>query len=165
MTSIIKVDQIQTLAGAAPTAADLGINVTGSVLQVVQTISNATSKVVSSTSYISATTSALITPSSASSKILVQWSGHCDSQVGGILYVTAYRDALNLGTGANFSLARMHDVGGSRFLVNQSFILLDAPNTTSSVSYTIYLKMQDGVTCSLRDDILLSRIVLTEIAG
>ncbi len=36
MTSIIKVDQIQTLAGTAPTAADLGINVTGSVLQVVQ---------------------------------------------------------------------------------------------------------------------------------
>tara|TARA_R110000868_G_scaffold144180_1_gene363012 strand:- start:31 stop:576 length:546 start_codon:yes stop_codon:yes gene_type:complete len=34
MTSIIKVDQIQTLAGTAPTAADLGINVTGSVLQV-----------------------------------------------------------------------------------------------------------------------------------
>ena len=33
MTSIIKVDQIQTLAGAAPTAADLGINVTGSVLK------------------------------------------------------------------------------------------------------------------------------------
>ena len=33
MTSIIKVDQIQTLAGAAPTAADLGLNITGSVLQ------------------------------------------------------------------------------------------------------------------------------------
>ena len=35
MTSIIKVDQIQTAAGAAPTAAGLGLNVTGSVLQVV----------------------------------------------------------------------------------------------------------------------------------
>jgi hypothetical protein len=33
MTSIIKVDQIQTAAGAAPTAADLGINVTGNVLK------------------------------------------------------------------------------------------------------------------------------------
>ncbi len=33
MTSILKVDQIQTTAGAAPTAADLGITGTGSVLQ------------------------------------------------------------------------------------------------------------------------------------
>ena len=33
MTSIIKVDQIQTAAGGTPTAGDLGLNVTGSVLQ------------------------------------------------------------------------------------------------------------------------------------
>ena len=33
MTSIIKVDQIQTAAGATPTAADLGINTTGTVLK------------------------------------------------------------------------------------------------------------------------------------
>ena len=43
MTSIIKVDQIQTAAGATPTASDLGINSTstsmptGAVLQVKQT--------------------------------------------------------------------------------------------------------------------------------
>jgi hypothetical protein len=34
MTSIIKVDQIQTAAGATPTAGDLGINTTGTVLKV-----------------------------------------------------------------------------------------------------------------------------------
>ena len=34
MTSIIKVDQIQLANGSTPTAADLGINTTGSVLQV-----------------------------------------------------------------------------------------------------------------------------------
>jgi len=37
MTSIIKVDQIQNAAGGVPTAGDLGINTTGTVLQVVQT--------------------------------------------------------------------------------------------------------------------------------
>ena len=36
MTSILKVDTIQTTAGGAPTAADLGINVSGSLLQVVE---------------------------------------------------------------------------------------------------------------------------------
>lgn len=34
MTSILKVDQIQNSAGNTPTAADLGLNVTGSVLQI-----------------------------------------------------------------------------------------------------------------------------------
>ena len=34
MTSIIKVDQIQTAAGGVPTAADLGLNVSGSVVQI-----------------------------------------------------------------------------------------------------------------------------------
>lgn len=33
MTSIIKVDQIQTAAGGVPTAADLGLNVSGTILQ------------------------------------------------------------------------------------------------------------------------------------
>ena len=37
MTSIIKVDQIQTASGATPTAADLGINTAGTVLQVKST--------------------------------------------------------------------------------------------------------------------------------
>lgn len=34
MSSILKVDTIQTAAGGTPTAADLGINITGSVVQV-----------------------------------------------------------------------------------------------------------------------------------
>ena len=37
MTSIIKVDTLQKANGATPTAADLGINTTGTVLQVKQT--------------------------------------------------------------------------------------------------------------------------------
>lgn len=51
MTSIIKVDTLQKANGATPTAADLGINTTGTVLQVVQsvitgkiTINNSTAK-------------------------------------------------------------------------------------------------------------------------
>ena len=51
MTSIIKVDQIQTASGVTPTADDLGINTAGTVLQVVQsvitgkiTINNSTAK-------------------------------------------------------------------------------------------------------------------------
>ena len=69
MTSIIKVDQIQTASGATPTAADLGINVTGNLLQVVSqevisytAVASTTSKIV----YASLTTKA------ANSKFLIQ---------------------------------------------------------------------------------------------
>jgi hypothetical protein len=41
MASILKVDTIQTAAGGTPTAADLGLNVSGGVLQVVGNGSNA----------------------------------------------------------------------------------------------------------------------------
>ncbi len=70
MTSIIKVDQIQTASGTTPTAADLGLNVSGNVLQVVVKTS---STVVTQTS--SAITgfglSQSFTPKFASSKILI----------------------------------------------------------------------------------------------
>ena len=48
MTSIIKVDQIQNVAGGTPTAADIGLNVSGSVLQI-QNTSTLLSGTISST--------------------------------------------------------------------------------------------------------------------
>jgi len=78
MTSIIKVDQIQTLAGAAPTAADLGINVTGSVLQVVSylTATQGAQPLSTSDQLIHSITKG-ITPLGANSKFLVtvRWFG------------------------------------------------------------------------------------------
>ena len=74
MTSIIKVDQIQTLAGTAPTAADLGINVTGTTLQTVQHSWNTTTTVESSTYIDAADSSFSFTPKSASSTLLISGS-------------------------------------------------------------------------------------------
>jgi hypothetical protein len=70
MTSIIKVDTLQTAAGGVPTASDLGINVTGTLVQVV---------VKTSSTVVTQTSSALagfglsqsFTPKFASSKILI----------------------------------------------------------------------------------------------
>ena len=85
MTSIIKVDQIQTVAGGAPTVADLGVTIpetsvptlthaqmpSGSVIQVVGTKSG-TQFSSSSTSYVELTHLRLaITTLSANSNILV----------------------------------------------------------------------------------------------
>ena len=71
MTSIIKVDQIQTATGAAPTAAGLGLNITGSVLQVLQSVLT-TPLVVSSGSFGDLSDfNITFTPKSSSSKILI----------------------------------------------------------------------------------------------
>ena len=72
MASIIKVDTIQTAAGGTPTAADLGLNTTGSVLQVVKGEQSGTLTVNTSaaTTYVSVS----ITPQSTSSKIYLTCS-------------------------------------------------------------------------------------------
>ena len=68
MTSIIKVDQIQNAAGGVPTAADLGLNVSGTVLQVVTETSNATASGINA--FVDGVVTASITPKQANSKIL-----------------------------------------------------------------------------------------------
>jgi hypothetical protein len=71
MSSIIKVDQIQLSDGSTPTAGDLGLNTTGSVLQVVNQRWT-TQSVNTTTSYANATNGALtFTPKSANSKLLI----------------------------------------------------------------------------------------------
>lgn len=77
MTSILKVDQIQTTAGAAPSASDIGLNVSGSVLQVVHGTLPTTlaSTGASGSDYlVNIGLSATITPKLSNSKILIETS-------------------------------------------------------------------------------------------
>ena len=74
MTSIIKVDQIQTLAGAAPTAADLGINVTGSVVGSSSNYNASPSAYASTAQYHWVTTNIVAKYSSAESDFLLSGS-------------------------------------------------------------------------------------------
>ena len=71
MTSILKVDTIQTAAGGTPTAADLGLNVSGSILQVVSVTKADTFSVSGATFTDITDLSASITPTSTNSKILI----------------------------------------------------------------------------------------------
>jgi hypothetical protein len=75
MTSIIKVDTLQTAAGGVPTAGDLGINTTGTVLQVVQTYNENSAMIEgSSTSLLASGIQASITPKQAGNLIIVSFS-------------------------------------------------------------------------------------------
>ena len=71
MTSIIKVDTLQTAAGGVPTASDLGLNVSGSVVQV-QRHSFTNETLIGSTSYVSVSGSSFtFTPKASSSTLII----------------------------------------------------------------------------------------------
>ena len=107
---------------------------TGKVLQVVQGTDTAARHTTSS-SYVSGTINASITPSATSSKILV-------SITGTMAYGTfnIYRGSTDLGGGQGFGQSSYNGdaIGGIHYL--------DSPSTTSSVTYTGYMKANFGGT-------------------
>ena len=147
MASIIKVDQIQTASGGTPTAADLGINTSGSVIQVVQTVVNSNALSKSGTTFSDITGfSASITPSSASNKILVLFAanvGH-NTATGGAFRML--RDSTPIGGGVNdvvhwFYLGNANTSYGGTGVSNN---FLDSPNTTNSVTYKMQWASDNG---------------------
>jgi hypothetical protein len=157
MTSILKVNQIQTTAGAVPTAADLGLNVTGSVLQVVSTSTTGSGSTTSS-SYVSTGKSLSITPTSASNKVMVIFSGVAqnDSSTGG-MKVSVYRDGSQI---YDPTLQQFSSSGGNS-LCSFCVQYLDTPATTSSVTYTQYFAQYNAGTAYASN----LQITLMEIAG
>ena len=106
----------------------------GKVLQVVQGTDTAQRSTTSS-SYVSGTINASITPSASSSKVLVHITGVMRYGTFNI-----YRDSSDLGGGQGFGQSGYNGdtIGGIHYL--------DSPNTTSSVTYTGYMKANYGGT-------------------
>lgn len=156
MSSILKVDTIQTTAGAAPTAKDLGF-AAGSVIQVVfgeyytVTTTNAIS-----TSFAPVTTAqATITPKYSDSKILI----HCNGTAAGTnashdMSWHLKRGGNWIGGNNNTGKGKSHSSGtigaaasgGSESGLTQSFHYLDSPATTSATTYI--LGFQGGETAT-----------------
>jgi len=116
----------------------LPAGVGGKVLQVVTDV-YATETGTTSTSYVEVSGfAATITPSSASSKILVLCAPSCYVNAAGVYLGTIYRGATDLGTfGRIFSPAGA--LGGML-----TFHTLDSPSTTSATTYTYYHKVGAG---------------------
>ena len=74
MTSIIKVDTLQKANGATPTAADLGINVAGNVLQTVTHLTDDQTLTTSTTWADVSGSSVSFTPKFANSKIIFSYT-------------------------------------------------------------------------------------------
>jgi len=121
----------------------------GKVLQVV-TDDHATRFVTSSTSYVAATGySIVITPSATSSKIfLINSGGGADSESSTrIIYGTYYR-TISGGSATHIvgdaeGISQVYNEGDrNQAPLNMSF--LDSPNTTSEITYQIYIKSNGG---------------------
>jgi len=166
MSSIIKVDQIQLANGSTPTAADLGINTTGSVLQVIH--NGTTTQVNNATNtFIDSNLQAGITPQFTTSKILVLVSQN-------IHKYGAYTDQMQLRiTRSNTPILTwatevLHDDGAlNHFDIFASQTYLDSPSTTSEVTYRTQFKRRLATNASMQVQYAGSRssITLMEIAG
>jgi hypothetical protein len=144
MTSIIKVDTIQTSAGGSPTASSLGIGGTGKIGQVVSS-THTNDFTTSSTSFVDTGFDITITPTSTSSRILVTFDIGCvyASTSGNGNVCTIYRDdTTDLQGGAD--LGHFSRVDASNLFVPIYLQQLDSPNTTSAVKYTLYTRSRGG---------------------
>lgn len=121
---------------------------TGSVLQVVQNTTAATIQT-SSTSFVTTGFAQSITPTSSTSKILININGGGAYMGGGAsatMRVTIYRGGTDLSAGygiTNNGMMRFSTPGGSWVLVPYSMMWLDSPATTSSTTYTVYFRNAD----------------------
>ena len=166
-------DKISATAGIATTK--LGA---GAVLQVVQA-SDDTVTSLTSTSYTDTGLSASITPSSTSSKILIQTYaqfGVPDSSLSGDdTFIRLLRDSTAIGGHGNVAtdaFSMINESGGayeSRYI---NTLYLDSPSSTSSITYKIQFKNRNASKQAYYNrrggDTLesgQSYMILTEIAG
>ena len=167
----LKVGTIQTSSGtgtitlgqsgetlAAGTGVTIGSGL-GKILQIQSAVleGGSANKETTSASFVTATLEVAITPSATSSKILVMTANGFGSSGDG--YFTIYRDdTTNLG-GATYGMQRINATTYS----NGALIHLDAPSSTSEVTYTVYFKAGSGT--SYVNNTQYGQMIAMEIAG
>ena len=156
----VTIDGAGPLAGAT-TLNGLTIPTTGfgKVLQVV-TAATGTSVTISSATITSSLVTATITPTAATSKILVMASFSVIAEVTGNQYLYLYR-----GTVAGTSLGQfLHQNVNYGLNATQSIIDLDSPATTSATTYTV-AGASSGGNLTFQYAGSKSTIILLEVAG
>lgn len=101
-----------------------------------------TSFTTSSASYVSVGLTATITPTSASSTILVMYTGPMAAVSGLDIFTTVFRGTVsgtNLGNTNGFSFS--YNPAGATMGTHVAGIILDSPATTSATTYTVAMKV------------------------
>lgn len=171
MTSLIKVDAIQKLNGSVPKASDLGLNVTGNILQVVQQVYS-TSTNLTSTSYTATGLSQAITPTSTSSKILVIVNLSAETFQQGANGTEAFLQITKGGSEIAFKRVNAYmgtaSNGYYAYPIDGNMMFLDSPNTTSATTYAVNGKLSttsNSFTMRISLGSSDSTLTLMEIAG
>lgn len=189
MTSIIKVDAIQKVNGAVPTPAELGLNITGSVLQVQQTVFKDTFSTSVGAGFAEITgLRTNITPKSNTSKILVRvmlsygqsyWQVRGRILRNGVVIDGALGNQRGVRTRVTFNNIK-YGAGSSTSLYDMNTAIveyLDSPGTTSALQYSLDLGGYDAshpvyvnrghsdTNLASYDGTPISTMTLMEIAG
>ena len=135
----------------------------GNVLQVVQGTTSTAAASTSSTTYADTNLAATITPTSASSKILVvahQGGCFCGTVANG-LDIRLLRGATAI---TNIAIA--YNYGAADDIMGIPVVYLDSPETTSSTTYKTQFKRFTGAgTANVQANSNPSYMILMEIAG
>ena len=168
--STIKVDAIKTRAGNVPKAGDLGLNITGTVLQVVNATFDTKTDFTNNGSFSNSHITADITPSSTSNKVLVTINTvvSVDDTVNTFRFLKIGR---NGSEASNIKILRSsYQNSGGADVQDLTIQHLDSPSSTSSVTYSLMADAQNvgmavGGRMSSTNANQISSITLMEIAG
>ena len=170
--STLKVDAIQKTNGSVPTAKDLGLNISGNVLNhYYMNYSTGTSAITNSATWADTGLTLDVTPTATNSKFLIQWqlfiyyvgatnkwsSSSARLQRNGSTIKT---DGYALGRGAVYNVSEI----SCHVMMNTGDLTHDSPSTTSSVTYKIQHIVYDG-NVYLQNGGQQSYLSIIEIAG
>jgi hypothetical protein len=145
----------------------LPTGVGGKVLQAVQT-TTATALTTTSNSFVDINLSATITPSSASSKILMLFTSDIRSTSDGNgCVLTIFRGSIASGTNlgaSNWGFGQI-DKGSGGLITFSAITYLDSPNTTSAITYTPAGKANAGTSLITAWGGSRASFILMEIEG
>jgi len=113
----------------------------GSVLQVV-TANRSGEAATTSSSFVDTGLSLSITPTSATSKIFVLYTGSAGNDGTGECYLTLGRNSTNLGNGNSGFMRIWFNGSGNYHFAGMSMSYLDSPATTSATTYKVQFRNQ-----------------------
>ena len=119
-----------------------------------------------STSFVTSGLAQAITPSSTSSKILLNVvGGSALCQTNSDMFMTIYRDSTNLGVGSDSCLSWIHNDAAQNRYFSHSFGILDSPNSTSAITYTVYWRNSNSTTSYFNQSDTGVFLTVMEVAG
>jgi hypothetical protein len=137
---------------------------TGSTLQVVSA-TNGTPTQSTSTSFVQTNLTASITPKFSNSRImvLVSTSVYFSSTSAYAFYSVYRNNTTNLGS--SYGLAQMSCPALPNVDLQLNIMTIDSPATTSSTSYTLWVRAGGSGNTITNDNLSTNTIILMEIAG